>query len=468
MKIPKSLFTLRLGLLWAGARLLLGPAFAQTTSYYFVGPTATVTNLAPGGSFTNAMPAGYSGFLITPATLGVFTNSAPPDLVRTYNDAQAGTALRARLNQVLQINRGLTDVRILLIDDRSGIGAVSAIFATAQLSGGQRYIWPAALVLQNTTGNTNRYSGFLGLGAVAAQVLQQRPGGWAAWEEAILHEHLHTQFVGEKTKWGSVNIVYGGDNAHYVEELLGEQELPFEEGLGTFYGATLNQPHGVTNALGLFQRANRRYIVESRSVLAGEPQVWNAPHTEEDRPIPGTLPATGRYAWRYYAWQDVPGFFVQFGESTSTAFHLYFWQNVYHNRDQAFEMILNSSRAMAFDRTKRYLTYAVNRLALQMESTAPSGPGAVRTSSMFPFALLDVLTHFGMTDDEYRQEYNRNYPNANPRAFTEYWRHRDAVRNLARPFLQAAPIQMNEAVAAIHQYFLQNSTILVAAAGSTI
>jgi hypothetical protein len=450
------------------AQFLVAGTFGQTTSYYFVAPSATIASISGAAGMTNGMPAGYSALLITPATVGVFTNSAPPNLVRTYSAVQSGTALRARLNQVLQINRGLTDVRMLLIDDQSGIGVVSSIFATAQLPSGQRYIWPAAALARNASGNTNRYTGYLGLGTVASQVIQGWPGGWAAWEQTILHEHLHTQFAGQKTKWGSINIVYGGDNAHYVEELLGEQELPFEEGLGTFLGATLNIPHGVTNALGFFQRSGPRYIVESRSVLAGEPQVWNAPHIENDRPIPATLPQTGGYSWRYYSWIDIPGFFVQFGESTSTAFHLYFWQNVYGNRDQALDMILSSARSMAFDRTKRYLTYAVNRLAVQMESTAPVGPGTVRTSSMFPFALLDVLTHFGMTDDEYRQEYGRNYPETNPRAFTEYWHHRNAVRNLTQPFLQSSPIRMNEAVAAIHQYFLQNSTILVASAGPSL
>jgi hypothetical protein len=65
-----------------------------------------------------------------------------------------------------------------------------------------------------------------------------------------------------------------------------------------------------------------------------------------------------------------------------------------------------------------------------------------------------------MTDDQYRTEYGRNNPDRNPLAFTEYWRHRQALRQRVRPYLDGPTINIERAVAEAHSYFQQANTIL--------
>jgi len=441
-----------------------GAISAQTLQFIFVAPTTAINSgFGAAGAFTG-LPPGYSGVQVTAANQAAFNTAASPNVLRTYNQLQAGTALRNRVNQVLQISGGKVDVTFYLVDDRTGLAGGAGFFAPAT-AGGVTYVWPAASVSPSAGG---RYWGQMGLGERASTQIQGWPGGWMAWEGTILHESLHTQFVGEKTKWGSINIVYGGDAGHWTSELLGEQELPFEEGLGTYFGSLHNNPAGINDITTFFRRADERYDIESRSVLAGDATVWNAPHTQDERPVPATLPPGGRYFVRHYRWRDVPGFYLLFTESTSTAFHLFFWQRVNGSPDQAFGFINDSSRAMWQERRKRYLTYAVNRLSLQLEQFAATAQGAAAksagtlTSSMFPFALLDILTHYGMSESDYKADYNRKNPDRNPRAFTEYWGRRQPVRDLVQAHLNASPVRIDEAIAEAHRYFRQADTILAA------
>ncbi len=40
---------------------------------------------------------------------------------------------------------------------------------------------------------------------------------------------------------------------------------------------------------------------------------------------------------------------------------------------------------------------------------------------MFPIALLDMITHFGMTDAEFQLEFRRDQHAEDSKALTEYW-----------------------------------------------
>ena len=449
--------------------LLLAPAAgsAQTVRMIFVGPADSMVNAFGDANVFGGYADGYRGVILTPENLAQFQRAAPPNLVNTNRLLQPGTTLRRRIDQVLQISGSVVDVDVLLADDRTGFSGNTGTFVTATRNN-QKYVWPAASVHPKGDGS-DRYQGIIRLGETASVVIQGWPGGWLAWEGTILHESLHTQFVGEKTKWGSIAITYGGDETHWTSELLGDQELPFEEGLGTFYGLTQNAA-GINAELQFLGRTDHRYALESRSVLAGDANLRSAPHREEERPIPPNLPQTGRYLISFYRWQDVPAFYLLFSESTSTAYHLLFWKYANRNPEQALGMINASARAMWQDRKHRYPMYAVNRLSLQLEDFAATPQGQTAktartlTSSMFPFALLDVLTHFGMTEAEYKQEYDREYPDRNPQAYTQYWARRQAVRSLVQAHLAANPIRMDQAVAAINAYFQAPDTILATAA----
>jgi hypothetical protein len=468
--------TMKWTLTLATALLALGlspaRADAQQLIIWYMAPTeAMIEAFGAGHHLHGSLADGYREMRLTRANTPTFLKVAPENLVRTYNAIQPGTALRTRIDRVMQISGGVVDVNLVLVDDRTGLPGWMRLADWNPDDDGEDkvYVWPAAGVGERQA--NRRYQAIIGLGEQSSVEIQTWAGQWLAWEGTILHEMGHTQMVGEHSRWASISISYGGDGGHWLEELLGDQEVPFEEGLGTFWGILHNDPDGQQEVLDFLNNPRPRYALESWSVLAGTREIWNAPHEEvRDLPPPDPdAPPGAGYAVRSYRWRDVPGKYILFCETTSTAFHMFFWKYANNNRDQAFEMIFNSAQAMWQERRQRFLAYAVNRLALQLEDFARRAEGQAAatagtlTSSMYPFALMDMLTHFGIERAEFEREVRATNPDRHPRAFTEYWNHRDNIRKLAQPFLEGETIRFEEAVRAVHQYLQGAGTILATA-----
>jgi hypothetical protein len=452
-----SLFTIAL--------LAALPASAQTLSFVFVGPTnAMVTNFGAAnvqGGYAN----GYRGVRITPANLATFQKVAPPNMLRTYNSLQTGTALRTSIDRVLAISHQMVfDVEVQLVDDRTGLPGQASYATSSRKS--VVYVWPAAWNFP-VTAPRKGHQGAIGIGEFFAQDHVNKIG-WTGWESVLLHEALHTQFVGEKTKWGSITTTYGQDGVHYFSEILGADDIPFEEGLGTFYGYTHFHPNGLNATTTFFRNPDPRYIVEDMAVVTF--QDVGKPSRTEERPIPDDVrrqqPDRTSYRRYYYHWQSVAPRYLLFNEWTSTAFHVYFWRHANNDPAHALRMIDETAGWMWSELRRRNLLYAANRLAYELETFAATPEGQTKlkagtlTSGMFAFALLDILTHFGMTDAEYQAAFKRNQLGEESRALAEYWNHRAAVRKLVEADLKASPIRIQEAIAAAHKYFQQGSTIL--------
>ena len=272
-----------------------------------------------------------------------------------------------------------------------------------------------------------------------------RTGGVLAIQELVLHESFHTQLVNRWTKWPGY-ITYGGVSGHTIDEILGDQEAALNEGSGTFYGYTVNNP-GLMSLDSFFMDAGYRYILEGQSVCAGYPELYRV-STRRQSTVAGQ-------AVFWYKWLDVPGYFLMFNENDATGYFANYWRSAYGNRDTALSMLNYAFHAMWKDTLKRYPTYACNRLALKMEmySASPAGRAdSSKTSSIFPFALLDLITHFGMSDAEYQADYRRNYPDQNPRAFTEYFTRRAAIKALVLADMTANPVAFSAALNKIVTY----------------
>src|SRR5258706_5513763 len=95
----------------------------------------------------------------------------------------------------------------------------------------------------------------------------------------------------------------------------------------------------------------------------------------------------------------------------------------------------------------------------EYNASATGRADASRISSLLPFALLDLLTHFGMSDAEYQADYRRNNPDRGPRAFTEYFNRRAAIRALVQADITASPIRFQEALQSIINYCKQPANI---------
>lgn len=442
------------------AFLANSPLAAQTVRFILVAPAATIDTNFAATAFTIAnFPTGYKGTVVTAANAATFNTVAPPSLRHLFTQLQPGTTLRNRVNSVFLVSANRVDVDYYLVDDRTGFTGGTGMFLTSQLNNQPR-VWPAAFSFQ-PPGSSGRWQGVAWFGEAWGAVLAANmPGGLVGWEGVALHETSHTQWVGTVSRWGAINqrlIAYGRDGSHYQAELLGDPEIALNEGLGTFFGYLHNEPER-QQLIQFWQDDSARYFVEAQSVLAGNPTVNQAPRTQ------GTIGSTAVF---FYTWKNVPGYFVLNSEHTGTAYNLFFWQYTNGNRDQAFNMILEAAASMWDDYRKRDLFYETNRLALALERYAatPEGQAAktagTLTSSLYPFALLDILTHFGMTDAQYQQEYRRNYPDRDPAALADYFtNHRASIRRLVEGHLNASPIEIVQAVEVAHRYCQNASRIL--------
>ncbi|HEX5112257.1 MAG TPA: hypothetical protein VFV79_05390 [Saprospiraceae bacterium] len=424
-----------------------------TIQFFFIAPTASITSNFGAQPATTLTPAGYSIVEITAANSAKFSSVAPPRIKYVYDQLQAGRPLRQKVDKVLKISGNTISLNYYLMDDRNGFNAgstgifLAVPFASDEGYDGKKHVWP-----------TGGSGGRIRLGEYQMENDQShRAGGVAAIDELVLHETTHTQFTGSWSKWDGY-ITYGADESHYGNELQGDREAAFNEGIATFYGFTLNAA-GITELNNFHGKTDDRYFVEAQSVLAGEKDLYS---------ITGRKAAKVRNANVFrYTWLQLPGFYIPFSERTSTAYFTYFWQNVNGNKDEAFDMIVNASNAMYSDRKKRFLDYTANRLALLMEAYAitPAGQAAktngTLTSSLFPFALFDLLTHFGMTETEFKEDYERKIPDKNPKAYTSYWAHRTAIKNLVQADLAANPIRFTDAVKKIHDYCRQPANIII-------
>ncbi|WEK35042.1 MAG: hypothetical protein P0Y53_21345 [Candidatus Pseudobacter hemicellulosilyticus] len=445
------------------------PASAQTITFYYVAPTASITAAFGSADGSGQMPAGYSFKIITAANAATFLSVAPNRVKYVYNQLQPGTALRTQVDRVFNNSGRLVDVQYYLANDITGVAPGETDMFSKKIRDGRTYVWPAA---NGTVSDTpGRYTGWVMLGEFFLEEgVRKRDGGILSINEVILHETSHTQWVGHWTKWGAIDghaITYGADGSHSAVELLGDQEAAINEGLGNFYGFTLNSV-AIDSMYHEFTDAGHRYFVEGRSVLAGDALLNAVPSRREARLVDDSgrvvrYPDGRELVVFVFPWRDIPGTRLLFAESSSTAFYTMYWQHAYANRDTAFSFIGHSAHSMFNGRMKRFLTYSCNRLALKIEAynaTAAGQADASKTSSMFPFALLDLVTHFGMTDAEYKADYDRHYPDANPRAYNEYFtNHRAAVRALVAGDIGASPVRFTDALNRIKTYMQQPITI---------
>jgi hypothetical protein len=442
-------------------------ASGQTVIFFFVAPNNVIASTFGGALDAQFCPGGYSKVEVTSSNLAKFNSVAPPNIKYVYTQLQGSTPLRTNVNLVFQNSGGaVTRIFYLLVDDRTALATTRGIF-TVYKDNGATYVWPAASNGESPVGS-KKFVGAVMLGEHQLDVDQsKRAGGIKAVDEVVLHETSHTQWTGSFSKWDGVSgppITYGADGTHYFSfaELLGDQEAAMNEGLATFYGLLMNDD-GLQKLMGLYTSLDNRYFVEAQSVLAGTSGLSSVKTRistvlQDVNHVTKLYDSTGEPINIFtYKWWEVPAWYLLFAESTSTAFFSIMRNHSYQNKDVMFDMIRYTAFKMSADRKMRFLTYACNRLALRMEQYN-NGSGQAdgsKISSLFPFAVLDLLTHFSMSDAEYQNDYNRNNVDEQPKAYKEYFARRNAIGALVQPDIAATPIRFNEALEKIKNYCRQ-------------
>jgi hypothetical protein len=502
-----SLYSLGLLLFMLG----LKKTNAQNFAFFYVAPTATM-NTAFGAAAAqgfvdsgtgNPMMTGYRYVALTPANITQFRGIASPNMLKSYDSITTNTsALRRKLNRIISLaGNKISVLAVFLTDDRTFLPANTPNFFCATPDANS-FAWPCASNWKN--GNT--YIGRVNLGEVAAVQISNDTGGFKNWEGTIIHEFSHTQMLSDTTgvnKWDhpgasvdGISISYGGDDGHWFTELQADEQQPMDEGLATYWALEHNPP--MTTDLDAFLNQNSaKFLLGSRSFLTGTPAMWNAPHqvicsgplpciTSDGRDMGINLntaltPATGNYELRSYRWLDVPGEFVLYNEQMSMAYFYLFHQYGFHRRDTSYNKIYTAAKTLSNHAIQRYRypAHVANILANTMEAYARSAAGQAEAtsgtlvSSMFAYALYDLLGHFGRSEADLRREFNINsatyIPHTQkPLAYTHYWAHRNQIKQLACQHLgsnncspsSTGAINIHQAVAAVRDYFKNPSRIL--------
>lgn len=448
-------------------------ANSQTVFFWFVAPASVISTNFGTPVDSVRCPFGYARVQIRANNKAKFNSIAPTNLKYVYAQMQPRQNLRKAVNLVLKNSAGLVDeVQYFLIDDRTALSSdprdTSHIYVD-YIDGGKKYVWPAANNNKSSL-RKDKYVGWVMLGEHQLQFDQsQRTGRMQSVDEVVLHESSHTQFTGRWTKWGAVEgkaVTYGVDGMHYLNEIIGDQAGALNEGIATFYGYLLNDS-AYQELVSSLSDTSRRYFVEARSVLGGDNELRKISDKQQSnlRNSAGNVfyPNGNPVVTFRYRWKTVPGWYLLFAEGTSTAFFSLFRNHTYQNKETAYFMIREASTAMSADRIKRQLTYACTQLALRMEAYNNSTKGEAdksRISSMFPYALLDLLTHFGMSDSLYKKDHRRTNPEKYSKAYTEYWNHRSKVQALVQTDIDASPIRFKDALQKIKDYFKKSEMIL--------
>jgi hypothetical protein len=486
--------------------------YAQQIIVYFHAPTATLTTNFTGATAPYIQPTncangsnyGFSHVVLDNQTAPIFRTLMTGTKIRQTYDSlmDANSVLRRRLMQIRGLSNNLVNtIDINLFDDRAGIPAGGPCQCPATLSG-KNAVWPCA----SNYRHAGVYTGFAFLGELAANHIINKAdgGGWWEWYETVVHEFSHTQFATEydasgnsvANKWGQfgLSISYGGDKGHWGNELQADPQSALDEGLATFWGLDRNAA-GRTNLINWLNDNTPRLALGSHSFLTGIPLMWDQPHTVlVNAEVPAnrviTLASGGtitlvspsiqtgaRYELRSYRWLDVPGKFVFYNEQMFQAFALSFFENALPSRTQAFNMMLDAAKAMTPPNNRlRYPAHMANGLANGLEAFArtPEGRAAETShtlvSSMFAYALMDIVTHFGMSEADLRREFTINMSTYNsttqPLAFNAYWAHRAAIKAIACPNLGGADctgtgtIDFMRAVRDVKNYCTDSSRIL--------
>jgi hypothetical protein len=487
-------------------------AYAQQLHYVYVAPTATLTGAfgaANVSGFTRdssgvqvAAMTGYRQVLVTPANAATFYTIAAPNLRRTYDSLNTATSsIRRKLNPILAFTGNqVRDIYLFLVDDRTGMPNNSPF--CDGIVGGLKIAWPCALNWKVG----NNYIARVSVGEGASYVDINKAGGFKRWEATILHEFSHTQMLRDTVavnKWDDrargidgIAISYGGDAGHWFQELQADQQQPMDEGLGNFWALEYNPP-SATEMDAFLNNSNPRFLLGSRSFLSGIGNMWNAPHRVLcSGPLPcvtptgdtisvrlntNITPAGGGYELREYRWLDVPGEFVFYNELMSEAYFYLYHQYGFNSKDSAYNKLLSAVKTLCNYPVQRYRypAHVSNMLANSMEAYARSAAGQAEqanntlVSSMFAYALFDIITHFGMSDADLQREFDINsatyIPHTpKPIAFTQYFARRAQVKQIACPFLggpNCAPnstgaIDIHRAVREVRNYFTNAATIL--------
>lgn len=386
---------------------------AQTFRYIYHDLPAVINPNFPGA--VNSEEPGFRKVDITAANIAKFRTFGSPGIVALVTTLQnPASALSRAVKRVTGFSNGhVTQINVNLINDGGGLTTDNLFCNSSGMA------WPCAW--------NSDTRGTICIGELAA--------GTPDINETIVHEIFHTQSIniaGQRNHRyadtiDNVRVAYGGDEGHYLEELMADQQQSMDEGIGTFWGSQLLPDPSRATLRQL--TTNQPFFLGSQSFLSGVSDAWNAPHTtlidtQFRQPIPTgttvsfstdlynvTLSRTpiqySRYIARLYRFCNIPGQYVFHSELLPEIYLHLFQANAFIDTATGNRSMIEFMKYYSrFSENARH-RYPVNMamfLAAQMEAYNNAAPaGTSRVSSIFALGLYDMLMRFSMPDADLKR-----------------------------------------------------------------
>ena len=346
------------------------------------------------------------------------------------------------------------------IDDRDGF--VYDELSPLPLNGkNPYYIWPG---FGNSDGGVDEksYDGWVYIGETkAAEFVKTALSGKEILSQLSINQGIRAQFLGNDTDhWGYVYRWNHGVleyNPLLMEEPLNDMGTAVEEGTGYFFTNLYNERER-RELLKFLSVDTARYLVGKESPLAKSSDwIEKLPKIERSE--------FNESAWKF-EWTTLPPDKILYAGSTTAGLYTFFWKYS-KNKSLALELITAASHKMWNDYEHRNLFYAVTHLAMELERYADTPLGELDmksgqiTSSMVPYALLDLMTRFGLDKNRMDQWIQALPKEQRPLAFDAYWgKYHSQIFGQVGHVTYSRPMPLEESVSDIFQFFDKKEMIL--------
>ena len=451
----------------------LAELFGPMVNFEYAGPEKEVVKYFGEGMIQDTLHNGIVSVSVNKDHRKAVHDIAPNELWRVYErylweDDDLHLTTRRRIDSLLKITGYRVALTIVLVDDEGGLSEDEYSLFTTRFDSetGKRHVWPSVGNDSDDDG-TGYYSAWAYVGA--HWLKKSAMVDWhgtkkrdISKQDAVLIGLIAKSiFVFDPSPFAALNEEASGfkrGNGRWVEELWPDKKNATIEGISAYYAMEAEafseyagSEFSISQGLYEFQHdTSSRYVLQETSILASIDNLKKAPYKKRD--LVGVM-------GREYYWLDVPGFYLLFAPNTTFGYLDAMLDGAFGmgNSIDSSPAINKAVAKMWESRDNRDLLFLVNQMALAVEdfSATPKGKkiGPI-PSSMYTFYVLDVLTHFDLGSEGYKRAYNNREYERQPRAYKEYWKHRDKLKKLYLKTFSPGKIDLYGAFDVGREYFL--------------
>ena len=399
-----------------------------------------------------------------------FRKIAPPLLVMVYDSLQPGTRQFELWKNHLKLidDNDENEITILLVDDRNGLSKDDSSYLKVFEYQGKRYAYNEV----DTWYDFSMKGGVIIIGHQVCKLLStySNMAGHAGIEEALM---FMTQFQLADKNFKAPGrgvrrsfLVEDNDDKTYIsEELLGPEASVLAVGISNFFAQILHPSPSSKDEVYEFLK-----LKDSRYQYRKGGNIKEINESKQDfRELKFTFSnGTTSSILLLSEWMEVPGTAMLYSESVITGLLSLIYDHSF-DKEKALDQISFAITEIWENPETRTVLHLINELAEIMEfelaedlKQADNGLKQVHYSSMFPMAVLDILTHFDLSEEDYneRLKVNKGSGVEKSEAVTEYWNFRIKFLKEVSSDLKASEINLENAMYKAVSFFTKEETLL--------